>query len=114
MAELLQQALVVTVWGMGVTFATLGALVLGMYALTALLKDAPESAMDAALDAAPTPALPDARQLAAVAAVAVALATAQPAVVAPAPTSAAQGWSGYARNQALNRLTQHQSRRARR
>ena len=114
MAELLQQALVLTVWGMGVTFATIGALVLGMYALTALLADAPESAADETPDAAPAPSVPDARQLAAVAAVAVALASAQPAVVAPAPTSATQGWSGYARNQALNRLTQHQSRRARR
>ena len=39
MTDLLNQALILTVWGMGMTFAALGALVIGMYLITAWSKD---------------------------------------------------------------------------
>jgi Na+-transporting methylmalonyl-CoA/oxaloacetate decarboxylase gamma subunit len=41
MTTLLNQALILTLIGMGMTFAALGLLVLGMYAMTALIKDEP-------------------------------------------------------------------------
>jgi len=41
MADLLNQALILTLVGMGMTFAALGLLVLGMYAMTALITDEP-------------------------------------------------------------------------
>jgi Na+-transporting methylmalonyl-CoA/oxaloacetate decarboxylase gamma subunit len=41
MTTLLNQALVLTLIGMGMTFAALGLLVLGMYAMTALITDEP-------------------------------------------------------------------------
>jgi len=41
MTTLLNQALILTLVGMGMTFAALGLLVLGMYALTALFTDRP-------------------------------------------------------------------------
>jgi len=41
MTTLLNQALILTVIGMGMTFAALGLLVLGMYAMTALITDTP-------------------------------------------------------------------------
>jgi sodium pump decarboxylase gamma subunit len=44
MNELLRQALWLTVVGMGMTFAAIGTLVLGMYALTALTADKEEAA----------------------------------------------------------------------
>ncbi len=46
MTELLKQALVLTGWGMGMTFLALGALVLGMYLMTALVKDKNETHTD--------------------------------------------------------------------
>jgi hypothetical protein len=39
----LTQALILTLVGMGMTFAAIGGLVAGMYALTALVKDKPEA-----------------------------------------------------------------------
>jgi len=41
MTTLLNQALILTLGGMGMTFAALGMLVLGMYAMTALITDKP-------------------------------------------------------------------------
>lgn len=41
MTTLLNQALLLTLVGMGMTFAALGLLVLGMYAMTALISDEP-------------------------------------------------------------------------
>ncbi len=41
MTTLLNQALILTLVGMGMTFAALGLLVLGMYAMTALITDKP-------------------------------------------------------------------------
>ena len=41
MTTLLNQALILTLVGMGMTFAALGLLVLGMYAMTALITDEP-------------------------------------------------------------------------
>ncbi len=53
MTDLLKQALVLTVWGMGMTFLALGALVIGMYLMTALSKDRtePHPESDTTMDA---------------------------------------------------------------
>ena len=51
MTTLLNQALILTLVGMGMTFASLGLLVLGMYAMTALITDKPRGKK--ALEAAP-------------------------------------------------------------
>ncbi|MDX9955923.1 MAG: OadG family transporter subunit [Anaerolineae bacterium] len=94
-AELLRQALVLTAIGMGMTFAAIGALVLGMYALGGIkprksneAEAVAEEAAPAGAEAATLPDTADARYLAAVAAVAVARAQSvrearQPANVAP-------------------------------
>ena len=39
MTELLKQALILTGWGMGMTFLSIGALVVGMYLMTTLIRD---------------------------------------------------------------------------
>lgn len=51
----LTQAFILTLVGMGMTFAAIGLLVVGMYALTALVKDKPEAAVEEALPAPETP-----------------------------------------------------------
>lgn len=47
MTTLLNQALTLTLIGMGMTFAAIGLLVLGMYVMTALIKDTPPKARKA-------------------------------------------------------------------
>jgi len=95
------------------TFAAIGALVAGMYAMTAFIKDkpaqdeeAPASELETTADAA--------HYLVAVAAVTVAIAqTAQPAmftgVAAPANT-----WNAYIRGQRLSQRQHYNCRQARR
>ncbi len=88
MTTLLNQALILTLVGMGMTFAALGLLVLGMYAMTALITDKPrgKEALEAApetrgvdvalpvVEVAAEPPRDEARERAAVTAVALALA----------------------------------------
>ncbi|MEA3309558.1 MAG: OadG family protein [Chloroflexota bacterium] len=81
MSELLTEALGLTLVGMGMTFAALGTLVLGMYLLTMLTAEEKPAVKEK--NAAPSPAAAgpsvstaDERYLAAVAAVAVAVAQA--------------------------------------
>ena len=115
MTESLSQALQLTAYGMGMTFAAIGALVLGMYAMTLFIKDKEEEAAAApvsASESAPVPSEDAAfggRRRAAAAAVAVALAqTAQ----AAKPAAAATGtWSAYIRGQHLSQRQQHDLRR---
>lgn len=76
-AELLKQALLLTAIGMGMTFAAIGALVLGMFLLGGIKPRKPAEVADEepatpVAEAAATPDTADARYLAAVAAVAVA------------------------------------------
>lgn len=118
MNELLGQALWLTVWGMGITFAAIGVLVGGMYLLTALAKDdsAAEEAEEATTaEAEPeTTALPaeEGRRLAAMAAVAVALAQAGAALHLPAREPAVAGsWDSFARQRRLTGQAQHAQRR---
>jgi Na+-transporting methylmalonyl-CoA/oxaloacetate decarboxylase gamma subunit len=78
-AELLKQALLLTAIGMGMTFAAIGALVLGMVVLGGIKPRKPAEVADeepaaSVAEAATIPDTADARYLAAVAAVAVALA----------------------------------------
>lgn len=57
MTTLLNQALVLTLIGMGMTFGALGLLVLGMYAMTALITDKPRRKKTSAEEAQPEEAL---------------------------------------------------------
>ncbi|MBN1921259.1 MAG: OadG family protein [Anaerolineae bacterium] len=112
-AELLRQALVLTAIGMGMTFAAIGALVLGMYVLGGLkprksseaVAAVEESAASGAATLSPAPAtLPDtedARTLAAVAAVAVARAQSVRATRSPANVAPDQ-WRSHVRSRHLN------------
>jgi len=125
MAESLVQALALTGIGMGMTFAAIGVLVLGMYLMTALIKDrqpagqaAPSSASVPDSNASPEPLLPastsTALYKAAAAAVAVALAELPQAESTrgwPLPVS---GWSESVRAQHLAGRQRYDLRRARR
>lgn len=111
--QLLSQALQLTTWGMGVTFLTIGALVLGMYAMTAVFKDAPEKAEEAEIAPAAVPQS-DERYLAAAAAVAVALAETHDRLYVASGALASSGWVDYSRSHALNQRMQHTFRRVRR
>jgi len=110
--ELLKQALWLTLIGMGMTFAAIGALVLGMYALGSIkprkaggeamageAEEAPVAAAEAALSTA------EARYQAAVAAVAVARAQALPEVRRSAGAPVDQ-WRACVRTQQLLRRNQ--------
>ena len=46
MIDLLKQALILTGWGMGMTFLAIGALVVGMYFLTMVIKDKEDTDVD--------------------------------------------------------------------
>ena len=110
--ELLKQALWLTLIGMGMTFAAIGALVLGMYALGSIQpRKAAGEAMAEEAEAAPAAAASaalstaEARYQAAAAAVAVARAQARPEVWRPADVPVDQ-WRAYVRHQQLLRRNQ--------
>ena len=133
---LLKQALMLTIIGMGMTFAAIGLLVVGMYAMTAFIKDKADDTET--VDVVETPDVPadagtlpvdrrhqhiaasaavatmlaaynDNAQLAAAAAVSVAFAT-QPA--APAvPSTAPSAWNTVIRGQHLAQRTYHSLQR---
>lgn len=131
---LLSQTLMLTLLGMGMTFAALGVLVLGMYAMTALIKDKPvakEVLPEAASVIEPKP-VEDQRPLVAAAAVAVALTeqaaparyTAAAAAVAAAvatatphrqfmPGNADSTWNAYVRGRTLALRNFYNARRQR-
>ena len=46
MTELLEQAVILTGWGMGMTFLAIGALVIGMYLMSMVIKEKTETAAD--------------------------------------------------------------------
>lgn len=116
MNSLLSQALWLTLWGIGTTFAAIGVLVGGMYLLTALIKDRPEKAEEEGEEEAPTAEVSagaDQRVVAAVAAVATALAQAGTALRLPAgETLAAGSWDSFTRSRRLSGRAQHDQRRA--
>ncbi len=108
MLESLVDALWLTVIGMAMTFGALGALVLGMYAMTALIRDRQADETEPAGSAAPDPE-PSAvvedqgRYIAAAAAVAAALAQAEtrPALgnrASAGATTEVDPWTPYVRN----------------
>ncbi len=124
--NLINEALMLTLIGMGMTFAAIGVLVLGMYAMTALIKDKPQAAEEPSEDELAGASEPlrelvaDPQPLAAAAAVAVGLANqatpgryvAAAAAVAAAmavatahPRSALSGatitWNAYVRRRTL-------------
>ena len=115
MDELLKQALWLTVVGMGMTFTAIGALVLGMYALTALFpgkKKQPPAEVTAPVGAAPEPVSAD-RYRAAVAAVAVAVAQTRlrpAAAAAPVSRFAGDEWTPYVRSHHLAQRDLYSSR----
>jgi len=111
MNELLRQALWFTAIGMGMTFLSIGALVVGMYLLTALFPEKKRQT-EAAPDAEINEALPeDHRYLAAAAAVAVAVAQTQRAQATPA--KAPSQWRTYARNYHIAQCSRHNQKRYR-
>ena len=123
MGELLSQALNLTLVGMGMTFAAIGVLVAGMYALTTFLADEEEvEEMPEIPEVAEAPAEQAALQLdvgryhAAAAAVAVALAqaadTAQ--MKQQSRTVAGESWTAHVRTKQLARREHHDLRRTRR
>jgi Na+-transporting methylmalonyl-CoA/oxaloacetate decarboxylase gamma subunit len=121
MNELLSQALILTLVGMGMTFAAIGILVLGMYALTTFLADGGaeenqerSAAVEAPDDQAPLQVDVGRYHAAAAAAVAVALAQAADTYQAKRPGRAASGdaWTAHVRATQLARREYHNSRRA--
>ena len=100
--ELLKQALLLTVIGMGMTFTAIGALVLGMYALSSIKSRKAEAEASPAEDVAAAAAVPatDARYMAAAAAAAVARAQAFRARRGKAAPLADQ-WRSFVRSQHL-------------
>lgn len=115
MNTLLSQALWLTLWGMGTTFAAIGVLVGGMYLLTVLFKDRPgeAEAEGEKEEPAAVSAGADQRVVAAVAAVATALAQAGSVLRLPAgETLAAGSWDSFARSRRLSGRAQHDQRRA--
>ncbi|RLC84112.1 MAG: hypothetical protein DRI37_09430 [Chloroflexi bacterium] len=116
MSELLKQALWLTGVGMSMTFASIGVLVLGMYALTALFPEKkgqpPAEAQPVEGPVAQEPVSAD-RYKAAVAAVAVAVAqtrlrSAAAAVSTPWPGS--DEWTPYVRSHHLAQRALYSSR----
>lgn len=111
MSELLTEALGLTVVGMGMTFAALGTLVLGMYLLTMLTAEKKsavkeESAAPSPAAAGPSVSTEDERYLAAVAAVAVAVAQATTKQQRQRGQPRDQ-WGLYVRSQQLNARRSH-------
>ncbi|MDF1513995.1 MAG: hypothetical protein P1S60_09310 [Anaerolineae bacterium] len=133
MNELIRQALILTGWGMGMTFLAIGALVLGMFLMTILIKDRQSSnsenfmEYDSELDIS----LPESDEsavleneldiaaheidMAAVAAVTVAIAIVQqppfqlPKLVEKTGTS--DGWDHYVRGRRMSQRSQYELRR---
>lgn len=127
MGELLSQALNLTLVGMGMTFAAIGVLVAGMYALTTFLADEEEAEEAPEIpEVAEAPADQAALQLdvgryharyrAAAAAVAVALVqAADTARTQPTGrTVAGESWTAHVRTKQLARREHHDLRRTRR
>jgi Na+-transporting methylmalonyl-CoA/oxaloacetate decarboxylase gamma subunit len=114
MGDPLSEALRYTLIGMGMTFAAIGALVVGMYLLTALApgREAEETPEARVGGAAPEPQAGNDRHRAAVAAVAVALAEASrarsPRGIRP---GAADRWTTFVRSQHLKRGAPHRRSR---
>ncbi|HEY88781.1 MAG TPA: OadG family protein [Thermoflexia bacterium] len=113
MSALLTEALGLTVVGMGMTFAALGVLVLGMYLLTMLTaekksagKGQEECAAPSPIAVAPSVSTTDERYLAAVAAVAVAVSQAAPQQQRQRSQPGDQ-WGLYVRSQQLNARRNH-------
>ncbi|MBN1260183.1 MAG: OadG family protein [Anaerolineae bacterium] len=98
--ELLTQALMLTLYGMGMTFVAIGALVGGMYLLTALVPEKkPETAPETYHETEAGDADAQGRYLAAAAAVAVALAQSAPATAKKQAAATGSTWSVFVRNQ---------------
>ena len=100
MNELLRQALWLTVVGMGMTFAAIGTLVVGMYALTALTADKEEAAPAEEQVRVETPAQTQAADdvyRAAAAAVAVAIAQAHTISRTRAERGTLSPWTSHVR-----------------
>ena len=125
-------ALQLTVLGMGMTFASIGALALGMLLMTRMTreKDGDEIGMTDMADSSEVHGLPgEAAGRAAAAAVAVALANRAPAQAAAAAVavtlaghglatpqvevSAVEAWDGYVRSVHLSRRARYDARRVR-
>ncbi len=125
MDELLNQSLQLTLYGMGMTFAAIGSLVLGMYLLTALTAERTAPAGEEAT-AGPEDLLTevagaveeDDRYLAAAAAVAVAMATTTQPSEKSAPgiavTASGDAWNAYVRERRLAGRLRHDLRTERR
>ncbi|MGC9356509.1 MAG: OadG family protein [Anaerolineae bacterium] len=110
MSELLSQALWYTLIGMGMTFAAIGALVLGMYLLTYLFPERKEEKGEVEVPAPPPDAVPgkeaaravERRRLAAIAAATVAVAQASKApTLEEGAGSAMDQWRSFVRGQQL-------------
>ncbi len=124
MDELLSQAVLLTLIGMGMTFAAIGVLVAGMFALTTFLADGGKESsespeMPAAIEASDDRArlhIDVGRQRAAAAAVAVALAQATDTYQAKRLSHAATGesWTAHVRATQLARRDYYNSLRTRR
>ncbi|MBN2002743.1 MAG: OadG family protein [Anaerolineae bacterium] len=139
MNTLLNQALILTLIGMGMTFAAIGVLVVGMYAMTAFIKDKDDAADElpevapviedeplwwkptedqrplaaaAAVSVALAEQTSSARYVAAAAAVSAALATA-PATSHPASSITFDVWNAHVRSQNLARRHAYDARRRR-
>ncbi len=103
MGELLADSLWLTVVGMGMTFAALGTLVLGMYLMTTLFRE--KRALEELVPAVESIAVPSAddtaRYRAAAAAVAVALAQVRRAEGMPLAADEGDVWGAYVRSRQL-------------
>jgi len=129
MSEVMRQALLLTAWGMGMTFSSIGALALGMYLLTYLTRERqPEISPAPALDEVgrvDTMSLAEASSDAAEGrrrALAAAVAVAQAVVAYEQPPLALHGearpggdevWNSYARGLHLSRRAHYEARRVR-
>lgn len=109
MDELLRQAIWLTVVGMGMTFAAIGTLVLGMYALTALTADkeaaapAEEQAEQIEMERPGPAQVTDATYRAAAAAVAVAIAQTHTMSKPQAERGRLSPWTSHVRREHISR-----------
>jgi Na+-transporting methylmalonyl-CoA/oxaloacetate decarboxylase gamma subunit len=129
MGESLRSALELMVLGMGMTFLSLGALALGMYLMTAVLRGKERDRLpeqdDERLAGEEVVAYhegefaddrsggEDARRRAVAAAVAVALALAEVPSAPPDPAAHQDPWNAFARSLHLSRRSQYEARRFR-
>lgn len=122
MERLLTQALQLTLWGMGMTFASIGILVLGMYAMTYLTREKKGEegeAMVAALEEEDVEVERERKRRAVAAAVAVALAQREqcpkePVLPVVAYASGDGPWNAYARGLHVLHRLHYEARRYRR